>query len=117
MHAEAVTKLAALNSATLKGIDVQFSAQLAHDQKHHRLMLMKVLTTLKFLTRQGLPLRGHNESSESFEGNLYQLLLLQAEDCPGMESWLKHREYNFPEIINELITEIGHSLLCKLLED
>ena len=75
MHSEAVMKLASLNSAT-GGIDVRVNAQVEHDQKQHQTMLIKLLKTLKYLTRQGLPLRGHNEDSESFEGNLYQLLLL-----------------------------------------
>ena len=63
-----------------------------------------------------MPLRGHNEASESFEGNLYQLLLLQAQECPGMDVWLRRREYISPEIINELIAEMGRSVLRKLLD-
>ena len=115
MHSEAVMKLASLNSAT-GGIDVRVNAQVEHDQKQHQTMLIKLLKTLKYLIRQGLPLRGHNEDSESFEGNLYQLLLLQAQDCPGMDVWLSLREYISPEIINELITIMGNSVLRKILE-
>ena len=92
------------------------NAQVKHEQKHHRTMLLKLLKTLKYLARQGLPLRGHNEDSESFEGNLYQLLLLQAQDCPGMDIWLHRREYISPEIINELIEKMGNSVLRRILE-
>ena len=84
------------------------------DQRDHRLVFMKLLTAI---TRQGLPICGNNEDDESFEGNLYQLLLLQAQDCPIMELWLHHREYISPEIINELITMMGLSVLRKLLDD
>jgi len=53
-------------------------------------MLLKLLRTIKFLGKQGLAIRDHNESAEAFQGNLYQLLLLIAEDCPGMNEWLKN---------------------------
>lgn len=53
------------------------------------------------ITRQGLPLQRHHEDKNSFEGNLYQLLILQTEDTPGKESWLHKREYILPEITNE----------------
>ena len=52
------------------------------EMKHHREMLKKLLNSIKFLVPQGLPFRGHREDSESMEGNLYQLLLLQSKDSP-----------------------------------
>ena len=69
------------------------------------------------MARQGLPFRGHHENSTAFEGNLYQLFLLQAKDSPSLSLWLKRREYISPEIINELITICGQSLLRKILKD
>ena len=75
MHKEATQKLAA--KARWVGIDVQLNAQLGDDQKHHRSMFTKLLHTIQFLSRQGLPFRGHKEGIVSFSGgNLYQLLLL-----------------------------------------
>ena len=103
MHQEVLLKLTSITSANVSGIDIRLNSQLEHDQRHHRQMLMKLLTAIRYLARQGMPLRGHNEASESFEGNLYQLLLLEAQECPGMDVWLRRREYISPEIINELI--------------
>lgn len=40
-----------------------------------------------------LPLRGYCEDVESFEGNLYQLLLLQSKDCPRMRVVTSKRIY------------------------
>lgn len=114
MHAEAVLKLGADKSAS-SGVDTLLSKQLENQQKHHRLMLLKFFNAIKYLTRQGLALRGHHEDNESFDGNLYQLLLLQSQDCPGMESWLRQREYISPEITNELITMMGQFVLRSLL--
>ena len=62
-------------------------------------------------------MRGHNEDSESFEGNLYQLLLLQSKDSPQLASWLKRREYISPPIVNEMITLCGNAVLRQLLNE
>lgn len=75
MHKEAVIKMAATKSAS-SGIGAQLSAQLERDQSQHRQMLLKVVSCIRYLARQGLPFHGHYEDAESFEGNLYQLLLL-----------------------------------------
>ena len=41
--------------------------------------LMKIPSSIRYLARQRLPLRSHNES----ESNFHQLLLLRAEDDPN----------------------------------
>ncbi len=74
-------------------------------------MLLKVLSSLRFLLRQSLTIRGHTES----EGNLVQLLLLRSEDCPTLTRWLKNQQYMSHEIINELITLMVNELLRQLL--
>ena len=62
-------------------------------------MLIKLLSNIKYLARQGLALPGYNTGTE---GNLHQLMLLRAEDDPAM--------------INELIALVGQQVLRKLLE-
>ena len=57
MHKEAMLKLAATKSAAT-GVDAQLSSHLVSDQSHHRPMLTKLLSCIKYLVRQGLPLRG-----------------------------------------------------------
>ena len=99
-HTESVMKLAAIQNNSY-GIGSQLSTQLLTDQTHHRVMLMKLLGSIKYLARQGLPLCGHHEDNESFQGNLYQLLLLQAAECPEMKTWLQKRDYISPEIVND----------------
>ena len=116
-HKEAILKLAATNNSTAKGIDAQLSAQLDANQRHHRQMLMKLLSCIKYLARQGLPFRGHHEDIQLFEGNLYQLLLLQAQDYPDMTTWLHKKEYISPEIVNEIIMAMGQSVLRQLLSE
>lgn len=99
------------------GIDAQLKAQLSDDQKHHRRMLMKLLHAIQFLSRQRLPFHGHIEDIVSFSGNLYQLLLLQAKDCPEMIPWLNRKEYISPEIVNEIISAMGQCVLRNISAD
>ena len=73
IHLEAIERLSAKVSGS--HIGVQLNAQYAADQKFHKTMLLKLPEVVRFLGRQGLPLRGHSADVESFEGNLYQLLL------------------------------------------
>ena len=115
VHRESIAKLAAKNS----GQSIASALNRQHDEetKFHREMLLKLLSCIRFLARQGLPLRGHREDTESFEGNLYQLLLLQAQDSPRMKLWLRKKEYLSPEIVNELITMLGHTVLRQILTE
>lgn len=115
IHKDATQKLAAKNRGI--GIDALLSTQLRKDQEHHRSMLMKLLHAIQFLSRQGLPLRGHREHVETCNGNLYQLLLLQTKECPKMVPWLKRKEYISPEIVNEIITAMGQHVLRAILSD
>ena len=115
MHREAAMKISAKSSST--NVAAQLSKHHDVDTKNRRQMLLKLLASVKYLARQGLPFRGHREHSVSFEGNLYQLLLLQAHDDPVMSQWLKKREYISPEIVNELIVLMGQSVLRQLLAE
>ena len=54
------------------------------------------------------PLSLHSEK----EGNLYQLLTAWSGDCAAIKSWIEEGKY---EIVNELITLMGHKILRQLL--
>ena len=58
---------------------------------------------------------GHNEDMSSFEGNLNQLLLFQAQDFPEMSSSFHTGEYLSPEVNNEMVQIMGQSVLWILL--
>ncbi len=61
-------------------VATQLSQRLKIDQNHRRGMLLKLLTSVKLLARQGLAIRGHVEN----EGKLIQLLLCRPEDVRGL---------------------------------
>ena len=72
-----------------------------------------LITSLKFLLRQGLAIRGHTED----EGNLSQLMFCRSEDVPKLKMGPFDRRYKSPEVTNELIQLIGHQVLRLLLAD
>ena len=86
-HREAAVKIAASRSTPIATL---LNNECAALQKFCRSMLMTVLYCIRYLARQGLPLRGHNDD---IEGNLYQVLLLQADDNHHMREWISKREY------------------------
>ena len=113
MHCEAAERLQLKESDIHIGCMVD--SKVAPEQEFHRCMLLKLLRAIKFLGKQGLAIRGHNESTEVFQGNLYQLLLLEAEDCSGINEWLRKREYISPTIVDELIKLMGKAILRDII--
>ena len=113
MHREAVTKV----KSNAIDIAAQLSTQRSEEMRKHRMMFLKVLENVWYLARQCLAFCGNHKDSENFDGNLYQLLLKDAKDCPPLGPWLKKREYISPVIINEIITICGNTVLRQLLQD
>ena len=110
-HREATMKIAASSSTQ---IATRLNNECAELQKFRRIMLMKVLSCIRYLARQGLPLRGHNND---IEGNLHQLLLLQVEDNYRMKEWVIKREYISPSVVNEIVVQMGQVVLREILGD
>lgn len=74
-HKLAVEKLLTL-PATTRNVGEMLSTALVQERENNRHCLLKVLSSLKFLARQGCGIRGHDEC----EGNLYQLMKLMSKD-------------------------------------
>ena len=100
------------HQTSLKGsVASLLSESLRKEQAEHRTILMKLLSSLKLLLRQGSAIRGHKEG----EGNIYQVLKCRGEDVPGLEAWLKKGDYRSHDIVNELVELMYMQLLRKLL--
>ena len=110
MHKEAVLKL---NLRKQPSVVLQLKTQLKTDQSIHREMLLKQLSSIRYLLRQGLALRGHDD----LEGNLQQLLLLRSEDCSALKDWMQSKKYLSPEIVNEQISLMAGQVLRNLLQE
>ena len=60
---------------------------------------MKILSSIRYLARQRLPLRSHNDSESSFR----QLLLLRAENNPNFQEWLQRNALKTSLEISNLV--------------
>ena len=100
-HREAVEVVIHLPSTT-KHIGIHLSQQYAMEMAKNRRMLLRIMTSIRFLARQALPLRGHNDDSD---GNLIQLLKLQGGEDSKLLEWLqkKANKYTSASIQNDLI--------------
>lgn len=85
------------------------SQQFTDDQGKHRASLLSELSAIKFLTRQGIALRGHTES----ESNLRQLL----SNCMKEEEWTRDGKYLSHDIVNEIIEIMAHDIIRDLLNE
>ena len=114
-HKEATLKIVTL-PATTCNIGEQFSRQYAEQLLEHRQCLLKILSCLRFLCRQGLPIRGHGTEEDS---NYIQLLQLCGEDDNRISKWLhkKTNKYTSGEAQNELLKIMAHQVLRKIAND
>ena len=71
------------------------------EQRRRRSMLLKYISSLRYLTWQGLAICGQSDR----EGNLHQLVKSRAEDDNDLElqEWIKLGKYQPPVVQNELI--------------
>ena len=107
-HREAALKCQMIQSTPINSL---LSTQANKEQHERRQALLKQLNSLRFLLRQGLAIRGHDD----VQGNLYQLLLMCSTHDPCLAKWIRDKRYLSPLIINELITSMGLFVLRSLL--
>ena len=69
-----------------RNIGELMSQQHAIQKRKNRDALLCIITSIKFLCRQGLALRG---GGDGLDGNLHQLLLMKAEQDPNLAEWLQ----------------------------
>ena len=73
------------------------------EKLERRQCFLKVLSNVKFLARQGLPLRGHGDHES--DSNFLQLMKLRGEDDSRIVDWLKKKtdKYTAPDMQNEIL--------------
>ena len=104
-------------SKTSKAIDEMLCTSLAKEKADNRKAMLTIISTIRFLARQGLPLRGSYVSSDGCEtnSNFLQLLHLRKEDIPVLNTWLQRSQHHFtsPSIQNELLEIMANMILRK----
>ena len=79
--------------------------------------LLKVLSNMKLLVRQGLPLRGYGDESDS---NFHQLLKLRSGDDPQVKTWLSKNieTYTSADVTNEMlkviVVQVLHDVVASI---
>lgn len=97
VHLHAASQLA---QRRLAPIEAQLSQQKAAEQQKCRIALMKLLSSVRYLLRQGLALRGHS----SHAGNYAELVKLRCDDSNELRAFVnKITNYMSPEPQNEMI--------------
>ena len=87
-HAEATEKVLLFNE-TRSDIGAKLVSGLQEAQKTQRQMLLKQISTIRYLARQAQGLHGKTQ----IESNLHQLLKLRAEDVPELLEWIDNGKY------------------------
>ena len=89
----------------------------AKEKAINRKILLTILSNVRFLARQALPLRGNwdTDSASEINSNFYQLLKLRSEENPEISEWLSRRteKYTSPMIQNEMLEVLALRVLRK----
>ena len=107
---------------TTKNVGQMLSGIHAKEQAENRVMLRMILTSIRFLARQGLALRGRfkvaDDQAEGSEvdSNFIQLLKVRAEDNPSILKWMEKSQDKFTsaEIQNEILSIMAQSILREI---
>ena len=113
-HQQAVHRLLTVPKST-QDISLALEKNLSNVQRQNRESLLKVISSVRYLARQGLLLRRKKDDKES---NFQQLLKLRAENDPVFTEWLKRKnnKYTSPEIQNEILKELALTILRDVVE-
>ena len=111
-HAEATEKVLLFDDLK-SDIGAKLGGELKRTQETRKRMLLKQLSSIRYLARQAQSLQGKTE----IESNLRQLLKLRAEDVPELLEWVENGRYLSHNIINELINMMGNAVLSSIVAD
>ena len=112
-HKESVQKIITLPATTRNVIDVLSSAA-AEERKCNQACFLRILSSLQFLARQGLALRG--DGKQEVNGNFSQLLALLSRDDQQLSAWLKKKtdKYTGHDMQNEILQIMALRILREL---
>ena len=108
VHTDAVQ--ATLAPKTCPDVAEMLSSELARQKADNRQCLLKILSNLRFLARQGLAIRGSGDDKDS---NFTQLLTLRSEDDGRIVDWLSKKtdKYASHDMQNEMLQVMALSML------
>ena len=113
-HKDVVLKTVTL-PASCRDIGETLSSQLAQEKLERRQCFLKLMSNMRFLARQGLPIRGDGDESNS---NYMQLLRLRGEDDAKIFEWIKKKtdKYTSADMQNETLKTMALHILRQIVE-
>ena len=99
--------------STTTDVNVLLSQEFASQKVKNQQALYHILSSIKFLCRQGLALRGDKDETN---GKLHQLLSMKAEEDSNLKEWLQRKQnvYTSPDIQNEIVKLMGLQILRNI---
>ena len=120
-HMEAVTRYVTAPGTALGDVGELLSKQHVQEKSKNRKVLLMMLSNIRYLARQALPLRGNWDVNTATEenSNFHQLLKLRAEENPKILEWLQRKgdKYTSPEIQNEMLKALALGMLREISEE
>lgn len=112
-HKEAVERTVSLPKCT-ENIGESLSAIHAAEKAVARQALLKILSNVRVLSRQALPLRGDKKDEPN--SNFIQMYKLRAEDHPFLLDWMKRKgdKYMSADIQNEMMKIMALRILREI---
>lgn len=95
----------------------QISTAINNERSANRQNLLKILSNVRFLARQALPLRGHGSGEDS---NFTQLYILREEDNEGLKAWRTEKKINkyvHSTIQNEMMQIMALKILREIADN
>ena len=97
-----------------QSVAAQLAQQIRDDQAKAQTCLLKIISSLQYIARQGLPLRCRNDT----EGNFLQQMNLRSKDCSYLREWiLQCQNWTSHDIQNEIFEIMAHTVLRKITEN
>lgn len=115
---EAVARYVTAPATVIGDIGDLLREQHALEKSKNRKIFLTILSNIRFLARQALPLRGdwNTETMCEENSNFHQLLKLRAQENPEIIEWLQKRDekYRSPEIQNEMLEAMALGMMRKI---
>ena len=115
-HTNSKAHIVAVNkhTHTHNSVRMQLCSISEKSQEAARSALVKIVSSLRYLARQGLALRGHDND----EGNFKQHLEEKAESDPKLASWLlRNHAYTSPECQNEILQLMSNAIIRQIAKN
>ena len=95
-------------------IQVAYARQSNEARRDYRIQLSATVDCIRFLLRQGLAFRGHDESEDSSnDGNFCQLLQFLADHNQDINNVLENARGNLKAISLEIQKDITHAVVVE----